>query len=186
MKSKKKNNLTAVFNTFRQKLLSFITYRVSSEEDAEDLLQDIFLRFAQTEETVSVEKISAWLYKVARNRIIDYWRKKKETTLLPPSGEEEDDLPLKEITNILIEEEANPEQEYLRKCIWEEIESALYELPEEQREVFEQTEFENKSYEEIASECHVPVKTLLSRKHYAVIFLRKRLKKIYETILYTD
>jgi len=187
MKQAEKNNLTTVFTAFRQKLLTFIASKVSSEEDAEDLLQDVFLRFLQTEESVSIEKISAWLYKVARNRIIDYWRKKGETTLLTSSDEDnEDDISLKEITNILIEKEANPEQEYLRKFIWEEIENALCELPKEQRFVFEQTEFENKSYEELASDLNVPVKTLLSRKHYAVLFLRKKLEKIYKMILYTD
>lgn len=187
MKLTGKNNPTAIFTAFRQKLLTFITCRVSSEEDAEDLLQDVFLRFLQTEENVSIEQISAWLYKVTRNRITDYRRKKGETALSAPSdNEDEDDVPLKEITNILIEKDADPEQEYLRKFIWEEIEKALDELPKEQRDVFEQTEFENKSYEDIASTSGVQVKTLLSRKHYAVTFLRKRLKKIYEMILYTD
>ena len=187
MKQAGKNNLTTVFTTFRQKLLTFITCRVSSEEDAEDLLQDVFLRLLQTEENVSVEQISAWLHKVARNRIIDYRRKKGETSLSAPSDDEsQDDIPLKQITDILIENGADPEQEYLRKFIWEEIEKALDELPKEQRDVFEQTEFENKAYEDIASASGVPLKTLLSRKHYAVVSLRKRLKKIYEMILYTD
>lgn len=187
MKKEKTNNRSVVFTTFRKKLLSFISYRVSSAEDAEDILQDIFVRFLQTEENVSVEKISAWLYKVARNRIIDYWRKKGKTTRLVPSGDDDDgDASLKEITNILIEKDANPEKEYLRKIIWEEIENALEELPLNQKNVFEQTEFENKSYEELAQESNVSVSTLLSRKHYAVLFLRKRLKNIYEMILYED
>lgn len=179
-----KDNLTTVFTTFRQKLLTFITCRVSSERCRRSS-SGCFLRLLQTEENVSVEQISAWLYKVARNRIIDYRRKKGETSLSAPS-DGQDDIPLKQITDILIENGADPEQEYLRKFIWEEIEKALNELPKEQREVFEQTEFENKSYEDIASASGVPLKTLLSRKHYAVVSLRKRLKKIYEIILYTD
>jgi RNA polymerase sigma factor (sigma-70 family) len=186
MKQAGKNNVTAIFTALQQKLLTFIANRVSSEEDAEDLLQDVFLRFLQTEENVSIEKISAWLYKVARNRIIDYWRKKRETNIPAPSDDEDDETAIKEITDILIEKDANPEQEYLRNFIWEEIENAMDELPKEQREVFEQTELENKSYQELALDSKVSIKTLLSRKHYAVLFLRKRLKKIYEMVLYTD
>ncbi|MCI2082925.1 MAG: RNA polymerase sigma factor [Bacteroidales bacterium] len=188
MKQAGKNNLANVFTTFRQQLLNFIRCRISSEEDANDLLQDVFLSFLQTEENESIEKISSWLYRVTRNRIIDYRRKKGMATLNEPYYDEEehdgDDLPVKEITGILMENDGYPEDELLRKLIWEEIEDALDELPKEQREIFEQTEFENKSYNDIAAATNVPINTLLSRKHYAVLYLRKRLKQIYEAILY--
>jgi RNA polymerase sigma factor (sigma-70 family) len=182
-----KNNLNDIFITFRKKLLSFIRSRISSEEDAKDLLQDVFLRFLQTEEKITIEQVSAWLYKVTKNRITDYRRKIREEKL-PSITKQTDDQNVffKEITDILIEKDANPDQQYLRNLIWEEIEQAMDELPEEQRNVFEETEINGKSYKEIASATGISVKTLLSRKHYAVLYLRGRLKEIYESVLYDN
>jgi RNA polymerase sigma factor (sigma-70 family) len=181
-----KNNFNDIFITFRKRLLTFIKSRISSEEDAKDLLQDVYLRFLQTEDKTTIEQVYAWLYKVTKNRITDYRRKKREERLPATDPTDDDDVFLKEITDILIEKDANPDQQYLRDVIWEEIEQAMSELPEEQREIFEETEINGKSYKEIASSTGIPIKTLLSRKHYAVLYLRNRLKEIYRSVLYND
>ena len=177
------NNIADIFNMYRRKLLVFINDRVSREEDAEDILQDVFLRLIQTEETTSVMQISGWLYRVARNCIIDRSRKQQEERIPQVIIQQGDDLFIREITEVLNDENQSPEKEYLRTLVWEELEKALDELPLEQRVIFEQTELNGVTFRELSIENGIPVETLLSRKHYAVKHLRKRLKEIYEDLL---
>jgi RNA polymerase sigma factor (sigma-70 family) len=158
---------------YRSQLLAFIRKRVNSLEDAEDILQDVFYQLARAEYIHSpVEYVSGWLYKTARNKIIDWWRRRKTNPV--PDGSELVDAELA-TSNM-----AAPEYEYFNAILWKELETALNELPENQKEVFEQTEFGGRSFKEISSETGIPVNTLISRKHYAVVHLRERLKWVYE------
>ena len=178
-----KNNVADIFKSYRRKLLAFIRDKVSEEEDAEDILQDVFLRFMQTEENTSILQVSGWLYRVARNSIIDRSRKKQEERMPLKASQQGDEVFLREITEVLIDEDQSPEQEYIRRLVWNELETALGELPAEHREAFEMTELQGMSFKELALHTGTATETLISRKHYAVTHLRKRLKHIYETLL---
>lgn len=177
------NNITKIFGQYKRKLLSFIKERMP-KEDAEDILQDVFLHLIQAEERDEITQVSGWLYQAARNRIIDYYRKQREEELPYSDMEQKNEMFIREVSEVLNDEEQSPEKDYIRAVVWEELEKALKELPAEQREVFEQTELNGISFKELAERKGIAVKTLLSRKHYAVIFLRKRLKEIYEALLY--
>lgn len=179
------NNVADIFNRYRRKLLAFVRDRVP-DDDAEDILQDVFLRLIQTESSDSVMQVSGWLYQTARNRITDYYRKQREEELPPVGSERGDGTFIREVSDVLNDDERSPEKEYLRALVWEELEKALGELPDEQRTVFEQTELCGISFRELSEKSGVSVKTLLSRKHYAVKYLRERLKEIYEAILYDE
>jgi RNA polymerase sigma factor (sigma-70 family) len=172
------------FTSFRRKLLNFVRSRVSRIEDAEDILQDVFYQFSRVNDMVNpIENISSWLYRAARNRIIDHRRKKKDEPLPASYDEDNDEYIFDEIADIIYGEEATPETEMLRSLVFEEIQTALADLPEEQREVFEMTELLDYSVKETAEKTHTPVNTVLSRKHYAVKFLRKRLEELYGDIM---
>jgi RNA polymerase sigma factor (sigma-70 family) len=129
-----------------------------------------------------VEQVSAWLYRVARNHIINWYAKKKNEPLLV-SADDEDDNMLADFADVLYSNDSTPETEYLRAFVLTEIETAVKELPPEQREVFEQTEFLDIPVKEISRITGTPVNTLLSRKHYAVVRLRKRLRNLYEEVV---
>jgi len=172
-----------VFLSFRQRLLNFIHTRVSRIEDAEDILQEVFYQFTRVNNLINpIENISAWLYRTARNRIIDHYKKKKDDSL-PASYDEDNDDVFDEISDIIYGEEATPEMEMLRSLVFDEIQTALADLPEEQREVFELTELLDYSVKEAAEKTHAPVNTVLSRKHYAVKFLRKKLRELYDDVI---
>jgi RNA polymerase sigma factor (sigma-70 family) len=172
------------FVSFRQRLLNFIRGRVNRVEDAEDILQDVFYQYTRVNDLVNpIENISAWLYRAARNKIIDYRRKKKEEPLPASYDEDVDEYIFDEIADIIYGDEATPEIEMLRSLVFEEIQTALAELPEEQREVFEMTELLGYSVKETAEKTHTPVNTVLSRKHYAVKYLRKRLEELYGDVM---
>jgi len=168
----------------RPKLNSFIRKRVSNNEDAEDILQDVFYQFLKTVDSSMnpIEQVTVWLYRVARNLIINRGIKKRETVLPVYT----DDELLNDISEVLISGETapSPETEYLHALFWVELENALSELPPEQREVFELTELDGLPVKEISKATGVPVNTLLSRKHYAVRHLRKRLAGLYDEIVY--
>jgi RNA polymerase sigma factor (sigma-70 family) len=177
------NSAAEVFNAYRERLLKFIRSRVRSLEDAEDILRDVFYQFARMNDRANpVEQTAAWLYRVARNRIIDSGRKKKDAPL-PASrdeyGEDDEEYIFDDIADILYGKETSPETEYLRALLLEEIQSALDELPEEQRTVFELTEIAGLPVKEAARKTHAPLTTVLSRKHYAVKHLRKSLAELY-------
>jgi RNA polymerase sigma factor (sigma-70 family) len=177
------NTVTQTFTEYRERLLKFIRSRVSRLEDAEDILQDIFYQYANVNSIINpIENTAAWLYKVARNRIIDHHKKKKDEPLPTHYSEDEDDYIVDEIADIIYGEETTPETEMFRVLLLEEIQAALAELPKEQREVFEMTEFLDFSVKEVAEKTHTPVNTVLSRKHYAIKYLRNRLKELYVSL----
>jgi len=160
-------------------LLRFIRKRVADEGDAEDILQDVFYELTETFRLMKpVEQVGAWLYRVARNRIIDRFRKKRPEPLRSVSvdGEEE----TLRLEDLLPSPDAGPEAVYARGVLLEELDAALGELPEEQREVFVAHEIEGRSFKELAGETGLSINTLLSRKHYAVRHLRRHLQTIYE------
>lgn len=161
------------------RLRRFIRRRVADESDVEDILQDVFselveaYRLAQT-----VGNVSAWLFRVARNRITDLFRKRRTQALPEAVLDEDGESP--ELDELLLAEEGGPESAYLRDALLEELDAALDELPDEQQQVFVAHEFEGRSFKELAAETGESVNTLLSRKHYAVRYLRKRLQTLYE------
>jgi len=172
------------FLSFRQRLLNFIRTRVSRIEDAEDILQDVFYQFTRVNDLINpIENISAWLYRAARNRIIDHYKKKTDEPLPASYDEDDDEYIFDEITDIIYGEESTPEIEMLRSLVFEEIQTALADLPKEQREAFELTELLDYSVKEVAEKTHTPVNTILSRKHYAVKFLRERLQELYDDVI---
>ena len=175
--------------TFRRekgRLLSFIRSRVASVEEAEDILQDVFYQFVAGFESIgSLDRVTSWLYSVARNKIIDGYRRNasrpKRTDFEGAIGKE-DDAPLS-LQEILPDLDNTPEASLLREAIWDEITQALDELPADQREIFIQNEMEERSFREIAEETGVSINTLLSRKRYAILALRKRLQKFYNDMI---
>ena len=162
----------------RSRLRNFIRQRVSDPGDAEDILQDVFYEFVAAYRLPEpIEQVGAWLYRVARNRIVDRFRKNKSDLFSEvPAGT--DDEPWLE--NILPSLEAGPEAAYARRVLMEEIHAALGELPQLQRDVFVAHELEGRSFRELSEESGTPVNTLLARKRYAVKHLQTRLQTIYE------
>jgi RNA polymerase sigma factor (sigma-70 family) len=178
------NTVAQTFTEYRERLLKFIRSRVRRLEDAEDILSEVFYQYANVNSIINpIENTAAWLYKVARNRIIDHHKKKKDEPLPAQYDEDEDDYIADEIADIIYGEETTPETEMLRSLFLEEIQAALAELPKEQREVFEMTELLDFSAKEVAEKTKTPVNTVLSRKHYAVKHLRKRLKELYISLI---
>lgn len=162
----------------RGRLGNFIRRRVADVSEAEDILQDVFYEFVAAYRLPEpIEQVGAWLFRVARNRIIDRFRKKKEESLPELSDEGNEGSWLDEV---LPSTEAGPEAAYARMVLLEELYAALAELPEEQRAVFIAHEVEGRSFKELAAESGVGVSTLLARKRYAVLHLRVRLQTIYD------
>jgi RNA polymerase sigma factor (sigma-70 family) len=155
---------------------------VNTDEDAEDILQDVWYQFSNVVDTESIEQASAWLFTVARNKITDKYRKQQPVLLEDELGyeNEEGEWNVKEI---LLAENANPETEHLRNLFWQQLFSALDELPEEQRKVFVWNELEDIPFNEIAAMTGEKVNTLISRKRYAVLHLRNRLEELYREII---
>ncbi len=162
----------------RGRLRNFIRRQVPDAGEAEDILQDVFYEFVEAYRLPdSIEQVGAWLFRVARNRIIDRFRKKKEVQLAETvSDDGEESLWLEEV---LPSEDAGPEAAYARQVLLEELLAALAELPKEQRDVFIAHELDGRSFKELAEESDVAVSTLLARKRYAVLHLRGRLRDIY-------
>jgi len=164
----------------KPRLRNFIRRRVADPSDAEDILQEVFYELVETYRLMKpIEQVGGWLFRVARNRITDLFRKKKPdaSTNDPIITEDGEFLALEDL---LPSPEAGPEAAYTRTVLLEELEDALEELPEEQRNVFLAHAIEGRSYKELAAETGVSVNTLLSRKHYAVIHLRERLQDVYD------
>src|SRR6266699_7025877 len=163
------------------RLRNFIRRRVDDESDADDILQDVFYELVEAYRLMQpIEQVGAWLFRVARNRIIDRFRKSKtkpETLREDMVAEDGESLMLEDL---LPSPDAGPEAAYARTVLLEELTDALEELPEEQREVFIAHEIEGRSFKELAAETALSMNTLLSRKHYAVIHLRERLRAIYD------
>jgi RNA polymerase sigma factor (sigma-70 family) len=164
----------------KTRLRNFIRRRVADPSDAEDILQEVFYELVETYRLMKpIEQVGAWLFRVARNRITDLFRKRKPeaSTNDPVVAEEGESLTLEDL---LPSRDAGPEAAYARTVLLAELEDALEELPEEQREVFLAHEIEGRSFKELAAETGVSANTLLSRKHYAVIHLRERLRAVYD------
>jgi RNA polymerase sigma factor (sigma-70 family) len=165
------------------RLRNFIRRRVADAGEVEDILQEVFFELVEAYRLMKpVEIAGAWLFQVARNRIIDRFRKKKPEALADltfPSDEGE----MLSVEEFLPSADAGPEAAYMRGVLIEELEAALDELPDEQRQVFIAHEIEGKSFKELAAESGVNINTLLSRKRYAVLFLRTRLHSVYEEFL---
>lgn len=163
----------------QSRLRHFIRRRVPDPRDAEDILQDVFSELVEANRLLMpIEHVTGWLFRVARNRITDLFRKSEPESF----GEaiEGEDGEMLRIEDLLPSPDAGPEALYIRHVILEEIEYALAELPEEQREVFIGHELEGRSFKELSAETGVNVNTLLSRKRYAVLHLRERLQIIYD------
>jgi RNA polymerase sigma factor (sigma-70 family) len=182
-----RDNLEKLIAEYQPRLKSFIRRRVHNAEDVEDILQDVFYQLVKTVETAMhpIEQASAWLYRVTRNTIINNGKKKREEEF-PAFRYDEEGFLAEEPSDILFgsdSETATPETEYLRSLVWKELEVTLSELPPEQRNAFELMELDGLPAKEAAKIAGVSVNTLLSRKHYAVVHLRKRLKELYDDIL---
>jgi RNA polymerase sigma factor (sigma-70 family) len=176
-----KQNIIRAVRDYGKRLFYFIRGRVDTDEDAEDILQDVWYRFSKLMNSEPVEQTSAWLYRVARNRIIDKYRRPQ-----PGSFEElftDDEESEFDLGEILLTEKATPETEYLRNLFWEQLFSALDELPGEQKQVFVWNELEDISFHEISKRTGEKINTLISRKRYAVLHLRKRLEQLYKEII---
>lgn len=185
MTAEEKSQINEIVKTEQKKLFGFIRRRVRDETDALDIMQDVFYQLTIGFNDIrSVEKITAWLLTVAKNRITDHFRKKRPvplSTLKNKVSTDNDDQPLM-LEDILPALTRSPEDEFMRNIIWNAIEESLGELPEEQREIFILNEFEDISFNEISARTGVGVNTLLSRKRYAVLFLREKLKELYNQL----
>jgi RNA polymerase sigma factor (sigma-70 family) len=169
----------------KDRLLGFIRNRVSSTEEAEDILQDVFYQFVAGFDTIeSLDRVTSWLFSVARNKIIDRYRRdaaRPQRAELVSPATADDDAPLT-LQEILPDLGNTPEDSYLREVIWDAIMEALDELPLDQRQIFIQNEMEERSFREISEETGVSINTLLSRKRYAILALRKKLQQLYDEL----
>ena len=166
----------------RSRLRSFIRRRVADPSDAEDLVQEVFYELVEANRLLMpIEHVTGWLFRVARNRIADLFRKKKPESFSDAAVDDEDGEVL-HFEDLLPSPDAGPEVSYVRNALFDELEIALGELPHEQREVFVAHELEGRSFKELSAESGVGINTLLSRKHYAVLHLRRRLQSIYDDL----
>jgi RNA polymerase sigma factor (sigma-70 family) len=174
------HRISEVVKREQSRLRNFIRRRVPDPRDAEDILQDVFYALVDANRLLMpIEHVTGWLFRVARNRITDLFRKKKPERFSDTAVADEDDE-LLQLEDLLPSPDAGPEALYARHVLLDEFELALDELPEEQREVFVAHELEGRSFKEMAAETGVSVNTLLSRKRYAVLYLRKRLQRIHD------
>ena len=172
--------ISEVVEREQSRLRNFIRRRVPDPRDAEDILQDVFYELVEANRLLMpIEHVTGWLFRVARNRITDLFRKKKPESFSDAAvADEEDDL--LRLEDLLPSPDAGPEALYARNVLLEELELAVEELPEEQRKVYVAHELEGRSFKEMAADTGVSVNTLLSRKRYAVLHLRERLQSIYD------
>ena len=173
--------ISEVVNREQSRLRNFIRRRVPDPRDAEDILQDVFYELVEANRLLMpIEHLTGWLFRVARNRITDLFRKKRpESFSETAAAGDDDDEPLP-FEDLLPSPDAGPEALYARRMLLEELELAVAELPPDQREVFVGHELEGRSFRQMAAETGVSVNTLLSRKRYAVLHLRERLQTIYD------
>jgi len=170
--------ISEVVKREQSRLRNFIRRRVPDPLDAEDILQDVFYRLVEANRLLMpIEHVTGWLFRVARNRITDLFRK-KEPENFSETGDEEDEPA--QFEDLLPSPDAGPEAMYARNLLLHELQRAVAELPKEQREVFVAHEFDGRSFKELSAETGVSVSTLLSRKRYAVLHLRERLQRVYD------
>ena len=178
--------ITDVVKREQSRLGNFIRRRVADPRDAEDILQDVFYTLVEANRLLMpIEHVTGWLFTAARNRITDLFRKKKPERFseLRAADDEGEQLAFEDL---LPSPDAGPGELYARSALLDELEEALDELPKEQREVFVAHEFEGRSFKELAAETGVSVNTLLARKRYAVLHLRKRLQDIYDDFISSE
>ncbi|WP_321815489.1 MULTISPECIES: RNA polymerase sigma factor [unclassified Paraburkholderia] len=179
------SDITATVVRERTRLVNFIRRRIRDPDDAEDILQDVFHEFVQAYRLPApIEQASAWLFRAARNRIVDRFRKKKEQPLAELAQAESEDEAGSEyrLDLALPAQDAGPEALYARTLVLKALQDALDELPPNQREIFIAHELEGRSFKEMAEQSGVTLNTLLARKRYAVLHLRTRLQAIYEEL----
>ena len=181
MPGENNNAIIQAISSYGKSLLGFIRKRVKNDADAEDILQDVWYQFSAVVNSEPIEQTGAWLYRVARNKILDKHKKHTEL-LLDDMLPEEDDDDAPDFKAILMTEAKTPETEYLRNLFWEQLFFALDELPDEQRQVFIWHELEDMSFKDIAALTGEKQQTLVSRKRYAVLHLRDRLRQLYQEI----
>jgi RNA polymerase sigma factor (sigma-70 family) len=173
-------HISEIISEERSRLRNFIRRRVPNPADAEDILQDVFYKLVEANRLLMpIDHVTGWLFRVARNRITDLFRKKREESFSDTSVEDEDGELLR-IEDLLPSPDAGPEALYVRSVLLDELELAIDELPDEQRDVFVAHELDGRSFKELSAESGVNLNTLLSRKRYAVLHLRDRLQSIYE------
>lgn len=184
MPEEKTNHTLQTIKEYGKSLWAFIRNRVKNDADAEDILQDVWYQLSAAVNAEPIEQTGAWLYKVARNKIIDKHRKKSESLLTDLFGSDDDDEGEdQDLESILLPDTNTPENAYMSQLVWDELFVALDELPEEQKQVFIWHELEDMSFAEMTDLTGVPIQTLVSRKRYAVLHLRKRLKILYDEII---
>lgn len=181
MSKKPKKNITSIFNEFGNRLFGFIRGKVRTDEDAEDIWQDVWYQLSSLSNLEELENISGWLYQVARNKVTDRYRKKKPDALQDLAFEDEEgEISFKEI--LLMDDSSDPELAMFKEVFWEEVMTALDELPENQRQVFVLNELEDMTLQQIADQTGENLKTIISRKGYAVKHLRKKLNYLYREL----
>jgi RNA polymerase sigma factor (sigma-70 family) len=177
-----KQNIIQAVRDYGKRLSLFIRGRVDSDEDAEDILQDVWYRFSRVMNREPIEQVSGWLYRVAKNRIVDQYRQERPISLDedPEADGAQENLHIREF---FVAVTSNPESENLRDVFWETLTAALDELPAEQRDVFTLNELDEIPFHEIAAQTGENINTLISRKRYAVLHLRKRLAHLYKQVI---
>lgn len=178
MSAEKNRHVSQVFRDMGQRLMRFIRARVPSDADAEDVSQEVWQQLTTTLDAGPIQQVSAWLYTVARNRIIDRSRRPATTSLDAPVSEADDDDSHLDLSAFVLRDDNTPRTAYLRRQFWDQLYAALAELPEEQRQVFVWHELEALSFQDIAELTGENQNTLLARKRYAVLHLRQRLEPL--------
>jgi len=185
MALEQEQRISDVVRREQPRLLNFIRRRVPDPWDAEDVLQDVFYELTEANRLLMpIEHVTGWLFRVARNRITDLFRRRRPESFGDPA-ENEDGEDLRQIEELLPSPDAGPDALYARSVLLEELQEAIDELPEEQREVFLRHEWDGWSFKEMAAETGVSINTLLSRKRYAIRHLRERLQSVYDDLART-
>ncbi len=179
-KQEKENIISHTVNKYSEKLMSFIKPKVRSMEDAEDILQEVWFQLSNLTNISDIVNISNWLFSVTRNKITDNYRKKKTKNLEDYTYEDDNETLI--IKDILLMDLESPELKLFQNDIWQTLLNALDELPDKQRMVYVENEFNNKTLQQIANEEDENIKTIISRKSYAVKHLRLRLKLLYQDL----
>jgi RNA polymerase sigma factor (sigma-70 family) len=183
MSDDRSDDIGQIITRAGKRMMRFIRARVGSDADAEDILQDVWRQLVTAIEDGPIEHVLSWLYTTARNRIIDQYRKPKMASLDALAAESESEDKAFEFPESLVRDAATPENENLRNLFWEQLQAALAELPQEQRQVFVWHELEGMSFQEIAALTGENLNTLLSRKRYAVLHLRQRFQRFRDEFL---